>query len=447
MIPAVLGQLRARLGAWIGCGAVAAAAGFALALAMCAGALAGRSGGLQASLLSSLCGTMVAFTVVAALGVVAPVAALCVRADAQAYARWAVLGATPVLIAWVARAQLISMALLGGAVGVAAAVPTVGPFFDYAFSSLTQEVGPLSVGFDAVALWAPAVVVVLVLVGGFRASRVAARTSPLEVLHQVHAVAAPMQWWRWVLLSAALAGLWVLGTQLAGLVPSTALSVSLFVSPLVLVAIVIVSPLLYPWVMRGWTALIPARVSPAWFLARHAAGGQLRRSTATITPLLTGVALTGGLYTSAAVLNEWMAQRGMPAGVLRSNEMLLILGGPLLLSVVGVTAVIWMQAAGEARAQDLAQAAGAGRGLVVRQAGWQALVHVVTTALLAGLVLWLTAFMAVTCLRIGSGLVLPVVIDPGLGLPVWLIGAVLTVLALGVPAAVRTAGSLSARLR
>ena len=67
---------------------------------------------------------------------------------------------------------------------------------------------------------------------------------------------------------------------------TSALSQLPLIAPLVMIVIVAGGPVLYPLVLRGWTALVPASASASWYLARHQARYHLARSTASITPRL-----------------------------------------------------------------------------------------------------------------------------------------------------------------
>jgi len=242
----------------------------------------------------------------------------------------------------------------------------------------------LHLGFGSV-LAVVATTVLVVLLGGLRGARRASRTPPVAALRDPEPPSIRMGWFRILLAVLLLCGAAMLAANLDGGATLSAFTgQAVLLTPLLAAALAAAGPVVFPLVLRAWTSLLPARVSASWFLARHAARHRLSQSTATISPLMVAIALSGGLYTMAATLDAALAARdGSTTGTgLAPEGVVLLLGGPLLLSAVAAAATVFMS--GHARERELAlvQAAGATHGVVVLAAIWEAVIYAVTALLL-----------------------------------------------------------------
>ncbi len=442
----VLAELRAGVTTWIGVVLVAAvfalAAGIGLSMAetgLHAGEpyVSGFSGGTAVVLM---------FSVPSGLAVVAAIARLAVDLGRPGYARWQLAGGGPAQTAGIVLAQLAVAGLLGGLVGLGAtlllAESAVHAAFDEGSGGYTEipiVTGPLTAGIVV------PLTVAVALAGGVRAARSAASGSPLAALREPETRAKRMRWWRWALLALVTAGA---AAGIAAVLGASDRSTFLSSGPLVPVYLTLpllaAGPLLYPLALRAWTALIPARTSSSWYLARHQARYHLGRSTASITPLFAGTALVGGLFTMSATVDVSLRAAGSPGVSLGIAQVLLIAGGPVLLAAVGAAVVVFMSNRTQGNEQSLLRASGGAPGVVLAAAIWQALIHVVTALLLAGLVIVATALVCATALaRFGAGIP---VLDLAPALVLGGVGLVLSLLATALPVLARLREPVAARL-
>lgn len=446
MIRLVLAELRFGWASWVGVIFVSAITALACGIAISMLESGINAGGKYLQGFSGGTAAILMFSAPAGIAVVAAITRLAVDLGRPGYARWQLAGVGPAQTALVVRVQIVAASLLGAVVGFGATTFLA----EFAIHAAFQEgsggyaeipviTGPLTA---IVAIPAP---VVFALLGGLRAARAAGLTSPLAALREPETQAKRMRWWRWLILAAAVAGAVAFFSSLFGSSTRSAVFNQGPLVPLIVTIVLIVAgPVLYPWVLRGWTALIPAQASTAWYLARHQARYHLSRSTASITPLFTGAALLGGLFTMAAtfdVSSRAAGERGVTLGLW---QVLLLLGGPVLLAAVGAAVVIFMSNRTQGFEQALLRASGATTSTIVASALWQAVIHVVTAALLAGVVIMTTA--VTIAFALGKFIPSIPVIDATFTLVLIGIGLLLTVLATVVPVASRARETVASRL-
>lgn len=385
MIRLALSDLAAHARVWIGFLAVTITTGFVATIA--AGLLETGivHGGRVAEGLSSTSSAVIIFSAVTALIVLSSTSNLTVALQQRSYALWQLVGVRPAIVGAVVLAQLGIVGIIGALVGALLAVPVFGPLFRWVFrewedmQSVTLHLGAVS------ASLVTAAVTLVVLLGGLRAARRASRTPPIEALRDPEPRQAAMGWFRIVLVAFVVTGLITLTLSLDGRASFSAISgQAILLTPLVAAAFAAAGPILFPLVLRAWTSLVPARASASWFLARHSARYRLGQSSAAIGPLMVALALAGGLYTTGATLAAAQAARtGASAGFdLAPEGVVLLLGGPLLLSAVSAAATVLMSGHSREREFALIQAAGATHRAVLLTAVWEAGIYAATAAIL-----------------------------------------------------------------
>jgi putative ABC transport system permease protein len=172
-----------------------------------------RTGGTAGLALYAISGTVV-FSAVTTLVVLGSVTRLAVTLHQRSYALWLLVGLTPRHVRTVVQAQLALVALVGGTVGCAAAAPVLSPLFALCFADV-PEPRHLRPTFDTPAAASMiAYVLLMVVLGGARAARRAARTPALRALREPEAPAQGMSTARWLTGAAAAA---VLVSVVAGL--------------------------------------------------------------------------------------------------------------------------------------------------------------------------------------------------------------------------------------
>jgi len=146
-----------------------------------------------------------------------------------------------------------------------------------------------------------------------------------------------------------------------------------------------------PVLLRGWTSLVPARWSASWYLARAGAAHSIGRSSAAVNPLMVAVALAGGLYSANGTVRAAQGAGASPS--ISLGTVVLLLGGPLLLSALGSAVTIFMSARVRDREAALVRATGGTPAVVVATAAWEAVIYVGTALLLGGVGVVATALV------------------------------------------------------
>lgn len=386
MLRLILADLLANARIWLGVFALTVVAGGIGGIAASLAETGVVAGGAVQEGLAGITAAVAVFAGVTALAVLGSIATLTVTLQHRGYALWQLVGIPPAVIGTTVLSQLFVVAVIGAALGSLAVSPAVAPFFAYVFAGQSELEGvPVRYGVASVG-WVVVAVAGVVVLGGFRSARRASRVGAIEALREPEPARLRMGWLRWLLAAGLLAGVVGMSAGMAGSSFSTVSSQVMLLSPLVAALFTALGPVLFPLVLRGWTALVPRRASASWFLARNSARFRLSQSTAAISPLLVGIALTGGLFSAAATLAAALErQTGRAAGYdLAPEGVITLLGGPLLLAAVAAAATVFMS--GHARERDFAliQAAGAGHGTIVAAAAWEAVIYVVTATLLGG---------------------------------------------------------------
>lgn len=399
MLRLVLSDLRQNAGIWIGALVVSAATAAAAAIA--AGMLetgfaiiaSGRPTDLlRAGGLTTLASLVVVLTIVAVTAVLGSVTRLTINLQRRGYALWQLVGVPSRTVTAVVRLQLAVVALVGSTIGCLVVAPFVPAFLHFGLSEsdglrdLDERFGPTSA--VAVVL----AVTVVVVLSSLRPSRRAGLVRPIEVLREPDSVRTRTTWTRWAAGAVAL--------LLAGLLTSSIVDAGvrtggqvLLIGPLVTAACTAIGPVVFPATLRAWTAVVPAHRSASWFLASNAAAFSVDRSSATVSALVITIALPGSLFAGFDTLGDAVHRTtgSSSGGGLDVQSVLLMLGGPLLVSLFGAAATVLM--AGRTREQEaaLVEAAGGSRATVLARAAWESVILVGTAVLVAAVVLVLTA--------------------------------------------------------
>lgn len=447
MIPLLRSELSRGWASWAGIAGVAAVAALSFGIAVSFLETGLREGGEFLEDSTSFLTALLMFSLPSGIIVVSAVARLAVDLNLAAYARWQLAGVGPAQTAFIVVAQLAASGFIGAIVGFAATTYVAPRFIRAVFAedsattwSTVHSAGPLTAGIVV------PLTVLVTIAGGARAARAAARTSPLVALREPEVHGKTMRWWRWVLLAiVTFASASGIAAPFQADARSTVISLMPLLPVFLMVPLAAAGPVLYPVALRTWTALIPARLSASWYLARHQARYHLGRSTASITPLFVGASLLGGLMTMAATTDASMEAGGQGGNFsLSILQVLLLAGGPILLGTVGAAVVIFMSNRTQGTEQALLHAGGASTAKVLFSALWQAVIHVVTACVLAGAVIIATGMITAAAV---SRFVPPVpdVDVAASGLLVG-IGLLLTALATGGPVIARSGVSVIARL-
>lgn len=395
MTSLIFSDLRANARVWVGVLLVAAAAGFAAAVGAGLLETADAYAGSTRKALQNASSPVLIFSGFTALVVLSSTANLTVTLQRRSYALWQILNVRPLFVALVVEVQLAVVAALGAIAGVVIAGMTFPLIFDFLFASWTfgARVGPRV---DVSTLFVVGLAIVgVVVVSGFRGARSAALTMPLQALTEPEPPRVRMTWIRLLLAALAVASTWGLVSLMAEGDVQTVTSTSILIAPAIVMTFASAGPLLLPLVLRAWTLVVPARASTAWYLARNTARHRATQSTATISPLMVGIGLTGGIYTCIAILAEYVdEQTGQASGyVLEPGQAVLLLGGPLLIAGIGAATTVFMSAGQRRREVALLEAAGSSPRQIIVAAILEAVIYTFTAALLAFVAIVITALV------------------------------------------------------
>ena len=411
MMRLVFRDLLANIPIWLGALVVTAAAGAAVSVAA---GLVTSGFGLEfvyAAGLATLASIATILTTVSIVTVLGNVTRLTVDLQRRSYALWQLVGVSSARVTWIVRAQLTVVAVLGSTLGTLIASPFLPGIlrFGLSDSSGLQSIQPQTRPESQLVVIV--LVSVIVVLGSLKASRRAGRVRAIEVLRNADGDVTRMGIARWILLAITVALSLVL-TWSAGNNSGGASGQLLLIGPLFTAVAVCAIPLVAPPLLRTWTKVIPDRTSTSWFLARNAAAFQVSRSTATISALVVTIALPGSFYAAFSTNGNLVRSvTGESTGTLGPGSFLILLGGPLLVSLAGAAATVLMATRTREQEAALVQSAGGGRGLVLLRATWEALILVGTAALISAAVQIVTGIgMAASLSRIA-----PTLPDFGLG--------------------------------
>ena len=389
MLRLIVTDLVASTRIWLGALVVIVAAAFVATVAVSFIATGLASGGQAREALSSLGGVVIGFSAIAAIVVLTSVANLTIALQQRSYALWQLVGLRPALVGWVVLGQLSIVSVLGASIGCLIALPLLPAVFHALFSSWAEvwrlvSGTPAQVN-DVALILVIAGTAVVVLLGGLRGALRASRVPPIEALREPDPPRVRAGWLRWAVAVVTGGLVTAMALGLRGASFSTISSQAVMLIPFLSAPLAALGPLLFPLVLRAWTALLPRRVSPSWFLARHSARYRLSQSSAAIAPLMVAITLAGGLYTAMQLLTAAGEARGITGDfTIPVQAAVVVLGGPLLLSGLGAAATVFM--AGRAREREFAliQSAGGTTATIVVMAVWEAVIYATTAVIFAG---------------------------------------------------------------
>ncbi|MET8405465.1 hypothetical protein [Streptomyces sp900116325] len=375
MLRLVFGDLLDNLRIWLGAMLIAAVAGVVGAVVASDIQTAVTVGGNAGLALYGISGTVILFTAISTVVVLGAVTNLAVALHQRSYALWQLVGLGPGQVRAVVQAQIAVMALLGGAIGSVVAIPTLQPLFAFCFADVpelrdvTPQYGP------AAAAAVVAYVLLTAVTGSMRGARRAGRTPAIQALREPDLPNRGMSPARWICAGALLLILSSVVFSLPGSVPDKAGTALILIGPLTAALLAALSPVFIAPLLRTWTAVVPPSASSWWHLARQATAHRAGQSAAVINPLVVAMALAGGLYASHGTTSTGEA--------LSTGGVVLLLGGPLLLSLIGATVTLFM--AGRQRNHEVALliASGATTATVLSSAAAEALIYVATATMLA----------------------------------------------------------------
>ncbi len=320
---------------------------------------------------------LIVFNEASAIIVLNSVTNLSVAINSRAYALWQLVGIQPATIRMIVTSQLLVLSLVGSLAGCMIMCPLIQPLFRFIISG--NKLGPpamesrYSVGSIIMVV---VMVAVIVLLSGRSGARRAARVPAIEALREPSVPRARMGWLNSTIAVGSLALAVILINAMFTGTGNTIVLSALLLGPVLADIFASTAPLLYARFVQAWTSLVPERASAEWYFAKHAACFKVSQTTAAVSPLMVGVTLTGTLNTVAATSGS-----AVPI-----EFVYLALGGPLLLTTIGVAATIFLSGHSRDRELALIRASGSTNATVIAIAVLEAIIHVVTAVTLGLLI-------------------------------------------------------------
>lgn len=362
---------------WLGFAAVSASVAAALAVAF--GFIAQGMNGTDhraQSLYSSLGAVIAAFTIVSVLIVGGSSAALVTVVRRRTLARWQIVGVLPTRVQAITLGQVAMAAAVGAIVGTLLGMLLLRGASGMLLTTIDVALVPPPVPLGTWGVSA-AVSVATMVVSGWRGARAAAATSPVLILRlpeprRGHRAA----WIRGAVTLLTGSGVVMLVVSLTRGTFRDVANAAPLLAPLIALVIAIAGPLVYPAIIHVWSAVVPARASVSWYLARRSAIHRVSFSSAAIGPIMVAVVLAAGLESVGATLARASEARG--DFTVAAPQLLLLFGAPMLVALVGAASAVYTTGADRARARALLVTAGASRGTVIATAVGEAVIFVVT---------------------------------------------------------------------
>ncbi|MFI5911086.1 FtsX-like permease family protein [Dactylosporangium sp. NPDC051541] len=400
MIRLAVAELRADWRLWIGplmvttiaAALIAVAAGHWWAVDTPAVAAAAARAGTTVAEVRAAAYILYVCTALAAVVVLGTVSSATIDAMRVRIARWRLTGAQPLQVGLVILLHVAAIGVAGTAAGFGIALAATEPVVNLLVATVTgagthvdATPGPPVLAFTL------ALTVAVCVAGAVGPARRAARVPAVEAVRAPAPTRHGMSAGRWVLTGL---GVLAIGGMVAASIGvngamrgdpeliNAGASIAVNLGVAVAVTIALAAPAGLALMIRLWSALVPPRVSTAWFLARHSAAHRITHSTAAVVPLMIGASLYGIMFGIAGTFQASITASGSP-GEINTFDTYLMLTPLALLTAVGSVAVVLLNAPARRREFAVLRAAGATPRNMLLMAGYEAVLYALTALILA----------------------------------------------------------------
>jgi putative ABC transport system permease protein len=348
--------------------------------------------GVTSLALLAIAGTVIVFTAVSLVIVMVSVSRATIDARRQTFGLWQVSGVLPNQVGVIVFAQVTLVGIVGAIPGALLGL-WFGPVF--AQVTLTAAVGTFNAhaGLTSAAV-AIALVTLVISTAAIPASRLAASTSPIQLLNGIEGVVGARRlqktgqrgaFWGRVIGVALLA---LLGYQLLESLPASideGGSQSLLIGPIFVALLCLLGRRAMAEVARWWTAIIPNRWATSFMLAR----ADVTRSPGGSAPITPFVGAIGLPVTFLAGTSIASSASGSPGNDSTAGTVL-VLFGPVMLAAVGGGASLLLRSVQRQRETVVVDSLGAGAPVMLLQRLWEVIIAVTTAALVSAVALAFT---------------------------------------------------------
>ncbi|MBW1639026.1 hypothetical protein G3H63_08045 [Microbacterium resistens] len=376
MIRLALAELRTDLRLWIGPLLVASVASVFVYLAAVYWWTLGTPSG--AALIESFgstveearAGSYVVYvsTAIPAIAVLGSTSAATIAAFATRIARWRLAGATPRQVRAVVTVQVLIVNTIGTLLGISIALPLRQAAVDLLVRMVTR--GDYTIPADgslAPGLVALAGSTLVCYLASFTPARHAARIPAVHAVRDSVEASKTMPVSRWIvsglLLTALLpqVAVTVFASQTLANDPnveSSAVTLALTLGVMMIATLGALAPVLVPALIRLGTVIVPSRIAPSWFLARHSAVEHPRQASTAVMPISIGIALYGILFGIIATWQNALRVAGLD-DELNTIDSYVMLTPAAVIAITGSVASILLTTRARTRQYALIRTAGA----------------------------------------------------------------------------------------
>ncbi|MFE4467945.1 FtsX-like permease family protein [Leifsonia sp. NPDC056824] len=345
----------------------------------------------------------IAGVIVPGLVTLVAVAAASVERNRTSYARWRLIGASPRQVSVLVLAQFGLGALIASLAGALIAIPFLGLGSRYLLSvtdfGVDLTVAPSLSGL----LWTMGLSIAVTLIGAAGPALRIGRIEPIAAIRVDQHVRVRMTWFRWTLSALALfACALTAASAISESSTGPASSAVLLSGVFLLIGLATAAPVIVPRLTLFWSAIVPARVSAAWYLARHQAAHRISSTTAAVVPLGVAVGLFAVYFGAAAT---WEQAVGASATESRSNALQgLVLFAPAgVIGICGSLAVLLLASKASQHEGALVRSIGARRSDLIWLPVLECVIHTCTALLLGFLASVLSTLVYSVSLVVNTG--------------------------------------------
>lgn len=349
------------------------------------------------------------------------------------FARWRLAGATPAQVFGGVLTQFTLLAFVASTVGILVALPLI-----QVGSNFLMSITDLEVFLPAKPTWSAIVatyglVVGTSLFGAGKPSWRASRVTAIEALQDRSGEIEPRLRPRSILGAGIVlaGGIFFAVGAITEKNNGSASSLVMLFGCAILVVFAILASAVFPLFVRAWTAIVPARCSTAWYVARHGALARLTATTATITPFMIGAGLLS-VYFSAATTWAGTSHYDQDAPQLALIQGLVLFTPAAVIAITGSVAIVFMVGQTRERETALLRATGAPPRTLALMPVLEALIYAATAFFLSAVVA-LLAVLVYSVFLVRQGYEWSPQIDLRAGGAVTLVGFLGIFLAIGIP--------------
>ena len=329
--------------------------------------------------LTAAAGTCGFILVLAIISSIRSVTSLVVYQRRRLVALWQLAGMTDRQVSGIVTLQLVAVGLAASVLGGLLAAASIGGVIDYIAENGLSSPEMTRSALPAGLLWGLGAGMLTVVISARLLNREIRSVQALDALRAVGVRDQRMTVGRWIVAALTLAAA---GALVALIVqakrPSESFGFLVFVMLLLLASVSAAGPIVVIPVMRAWTSLVSPARSASWMLARRTMITSTSRAVSSVVPVAIAFILVVGLSSAT----ETVAAALGAEVVFSIFAVVVLIGLPLLVSLAAAAVMVFMTGQQREREIALSALAGATPTQQFLQAIFEAVIVVVTGALI-----------------------------------------------------------------